>query len=87
MFIEVTEGDIRNGVARDTDSCPISLAVTRALGKGSRAYTYYAELCVYSRHDVQTLYSLPAAASRFVSRFDCGQAVEPFTFEAIKIRK
>lgn len=88
MRIEVTESDIKNGVAEDMDSCPIALAAGRAVGKAAglsgswpvRVSNQF--LGMYQGEGEPYSYLLlPNEASIFVHDFDFGRKVEPFSFE------
>lgn len=77
--IQVTAEDIAHGLAGDCEECPIALAIYHALHDapvrvGTGGVTIYHE-------DTNAMVALPVAASRFISRFDHDEVVEPFEFD------
>ena len=72
----VTEEDIKKGLRRSRCRCPIALATQRAL----KRMTVVSPLGIYTsddsyRHTGETLV--------FMSKFDQGMPVEPFTFSLV----
>lgn len=86
MLIEVTQQDIDTGRARDCLMCPIALAVMRASGKKYASVSPYNFGCSDTDPDSTRgrwkRYRMPVAARIFVSNFDRGLPVAPFSFEA-----
>lgn len=80
ITVEVTQEDIDKGVAGNPCLCPIARAVRRELD----IPTISTDVSVYSwtMDALDVFYTLPASAERFVTRFDYGDSVEPFTFTA-----
>jgi hypothetical protein len=74
LLIEVLQEDIDKGVSRAT-ACPIALAMRR---QGFES-VHVSPLRAYSG---SRCFTLPAAASEFVVKFDCQGAhrVKPFSF-------
>lgn len=77
MKIEVTEEDIKLGQKESCYMCPIARAIERTTKslwgvRGEFAFRASSpDICV----------DLPDAAQNFISLFDSGCPVEPFTFE------
>lgn len=73
--IDVTAKDIKNGIAVDGENCPIGRAVQRVGFKG---------VCVsndeFEFNFGEFAVNLPKKASKFISKFDAGTKVKPFTF-------
>lgn len=79
VTVQVTEQDVQHGLAGDCEECPIALAIYRALHDapvrvGTGGVTIY-------REGTNAMVALPGAASRFISRFDHDEVVEPFEFD------
>jgi len=75
--IDVTEEDINDGVRQNCWTCPIALAAVRSLDD----HTAYAALFLFVRRPGGTLSApLPNEAVRFMSDFDAGLPVKPFSF-------
>lgn len=75
MKIEVTQDDINRGIRSSYCECPIALALQRKLSI-SDIEVGDTSICVNKikyRHTDETL--------DFISEFDEGEYVEPFTFE------
>ena len=97
MIIEVTQEHIdkaraytriRAAYGRETDletpkgvwtsfSCPIALAVTDASGKAAQVDGSIVSFNIVDHH------KLPEEARAFVTAFDLGSTVEPFSFELV----
>jgi hypothetical protein len=74
--IEVTRADIDRGRPRFNNLCPVALAINRALpGHAWRVDGWRAE------GDGGGRFALPWRAVVFVSDYDHGKPVQPFTFE------
>lgn len=74
--IEVTQQDIDNGKRASCFYCPIALVCTRT----------FKELCLIGESYLGFIrggkkYPLPQNARQFVTDFDHGRPVKPFTFE------
>jgi len=76
MRIEVTAEDIKNGVFTDCRSCPVALALDRHTGDWWSVGTSTA-----TRIETGARFLLPPSACRWIHNFDCGDPVEPFSFE------
>jgi len=74
MKITVTQKDIKNGKPCKSFLCPIAIAVQR---KTKGIYRVMAEELVKKG----VVYPLPDIAKEFISRFDEGMPVKPFSFE------
>ena len=79
-MIHVIQDDIDSGAPRNEQFCPIACAARRSFEE-ARCYTEQSTLEVYSENRTHTSYCLPPEAIEFITRFDTGQPVEPFTFE------
>lgn len=74
MRISVTKKHIRNGEPSMPDLCPVALALGEALGE-----TVYVVGDLYRREDGPYV-ELPKKVQNFVTAFDSGVKVQPFTF-------
>lgn len=82
MRITVTQEDIEKGVRRNCVRCPIALAMTRQTGlpwfvdeRGGIVFSH--------KHpkNIQLMVDLPWQAMDFMSGFDSGLPMFPFTFD------
>ena len=79
MKVNVTAEDIARGIRVSANSCPVARALQRCTGDrlatvdGSRATVNY--------HRNFARFRLPPEVSYFVSDFDAGRPVAPFSFE------
>jgi hypothetical protein len=81
VTISVTQDDIDSGERMDPARCPVALAVTRILKDGYRAGVGLCTVGILdNRHDQVDISTLSQAVSDFISDFDAGVPVEPFTF-------
>jgi len=78
ITIDVTTEDIAMGKPTNCHACPIYLAVVRAMPHLNRFLLDVTGVSV--RYDRGRLASLPESAQDFISRFDAGQWVRPFSF-------
>lgn len=78
VLIEVTAEDIAEGVPKDDCECPVARAIKRATGlRTSVAELGISVNCYYPDSvEVRT----PDEVREFVTRFDAGSGVEPFSF-------
>ena len=72
--IQVTKEDIKNGIRNDTCSCPIALACKKAL-KTNEIDVGETKLYVQNCR-----YNIPKKVQNFISCFDTGKKVKPFSF-------
>jgi hypothetical protein len=72
--IEVTENDIKRGVAWNVDKCPVARAMRRAT-RNMACYASLSELKVGIK-----LVNTPTRCQRFMRNFDDGENVKPFSF-------
>lgn len=75
MRIYVTAEDIRDGLPRNCHACPIYRALKRAGLKVTGVTRMIVDMYRGST------YRLPKSAIEFISRFDNGKPVKPFSFE------
>lgn len=76
MKIKVIAEDIEHGLPCEEKGCPIALAVSRALGIEAGKVSISLDDVFVSGAE----FTLPAKAVAFISRFDDGKTVKPFTF-------
>lgn len=75
MRITVTQQDIDKGEQGEAKHCPIARALKRATGEQCLVAS---KICfIGDREDIP----LPENAQSFVSDFDCGFPVKPFSFD------
>jgi hypothetical protein len=81
--ISVTQHDIDHGHARSVFSCPVALAVTRALGfeHAGRVTIGRGTSCIECAPGEIRIVSLPYSVHLFTRAFDNYELVEPFEFE------
>ena len=75
MKVTVTPADISAGTLAAPQSCPVALALTRAL-PGTRVWVGPSTVVCSN-----TEYDLPPKAMGFIELFDQARPVEPFEFE------
>ena len=75
MRIEVTQADIRRGRRFSECGCPVARATRRATKWRKPVFVGDGEIAVGDQ-----AWGMPRAVSRFVSAFDEGEPVKPFTF-------
>ncbi len=83
ITIKVTKSDIKNGIKRDCDTCPIALAITRVLSPKYIIEIEPDQVNIY-KHGTILMdcgdYPLPKIAKAFILKFDRGHHVNPFSF-------
>jgi hypothetical protein len=79
MKIEVTRGDIEGGTPLSPGGCAAALAIRRATGLEAGVTRELA--VIYGGPSRVDGYYLPAAAGRFIERFDARLPIEPFAFD------
>ena len=77
LKITVRRKHIRKGDPQDDGSCPIALAL---IDKGYCSPSVGSETTFYTDGDKRYTSNLPRSARRFVSSFDAGRKVKPFSF-------
>lgn len=80
VTVRVTREDIRKGCRFGGSTCPIALAISRALSLPADVGPNNFQLChepLFGR----TNHPLPLSAQRFIDRFDAELAVKPFSFK------
>lgn len=83
MNISITQFDIDLGTRGSASSCPIALAFERMTG-----YPCIVRRgCIVFNSGGARVYILPDAANEFVSRYDTGDPVEPFSFTIFFTRR
>lgn len=82
VTVSVTAEDIVAGDKGRCTSCPLSLALARALGEKYTSVSYNAGCAfLYCPSTQFWTMTLPALCLSFVRAFDRGDAVQPFTFD------
>jgi len=85
ITVEITPDDIREGVYRSGDTCPIALAFRRRLNVPAPCVT----VCTFTLdagfrdregRPLFATFALPKKASAFIKAFDQGHPVRPFSF-------
>lgn len=89
VTVNVTANDIKYGKRSDGFSCPIHRALNRHKVVREQGEFYVNKYSV--RHLRESAYlswnwtlifsAIPSRATSFITQFDCGFPVEPFTFE------
>ena len=79
LTVNVTQDHIDKGARKAAYQCPVSLAL-REVDPGSDWCVSTLHIMRETGHDVGITES-PATVSKFVSRFDNGDPVQPFSFE------
>lgn len=79
MKISVTAEHIKKGKRQHCSLCPIALAMIDAGIEDPYVHTNVVLTGI--DYESRGYFTLSPAAKRFISRFDCGRAVEPFEFE------
>ena len=77
VAVEVTTGGIKLGVKKSVEKCPIARAL-KYLKFGKVEID--GEFADFTYKGVKYNAALPKSARNFVTRFDGGSAVKPFTF-------
>lgn len=80
MTITVTQEDIDNGTKGDCSHCPVAMAVARAFPKAFLVEVDTRGFEITLVDGLQCFTSHPSVAL-FITRFDRGFPVQPFTFE------
>lgn len=80
MKINVTQLDIDYGVQSSCRSCPIALATKRLYPDAVWVHVG-AAIHVSDGHGNHLIYKLSDDAVVWIQHFDCGDVVEPFSFE------
>lgn len=88
LKVNVTCKHIEAGIKLNVGKCPIALALIeafRALDDKNNArwisvIVDSSEVTIERDKRLDEIWALPDSASRFISRFDAGKPVKPFTF-------
>jgi hypothetical protein len=84
LSINVTQEDIERGQRHECDLCPIALALLRAI-PGANVEVVPSKVWILPAGKREPfgweLARLPDEAQSFMTKFDLGWAVEPFTFD------
>jgi hypothetical protein len=78
--IRVTKSDIRYGEPESVTSCPIALAVMRATRRARVSVDGDEVIIAKPKSRCVCAFPMPAKAGDFVSDFDGGEKVRPFSF-------
>lgn len=81
MIIYVEQHDINEGIAMNCRRCPVARAINRVLLNGITCVTSQSRTSLISESDtLLSQYLTPIEAKRFMTAFDCGHHLEPFSF-------
>lgn len=80
MRIRVTRADIKNGIPKDSLSCPIALAIRRACPRSTQV-SVYENVIIHQCGVRLPPIELPEEALAFIMLFDDQKPVRPFSFE------
>lgn len=78
MKITVTRQDIEQGIMDDAHSCPVALAVSRAMPGWSVG------VAACHVRTGNTIWLLPHRVTRWIDHFDSGDDVAPITFHLLR---
>lgn len=81
MQIEVTETDIKEGIIKDCKRCPIANAISKAISDGIVVKVRYTMVDFMTIEGRRYWRKLPELATKFISDYDLGYPVVPFTFD------
>lgn len=92
LEVDVQGDDIKRGLRRKPDSCPLSLSIRRGIkavdGEVSHVSTGRMDVEIVLQNPHQILvYNLPPEARQFVERFDFDLPVLPVKFKCDLIRE
>jgi len=79
MLIEVTQNDIDMGMRGAARKCPIARAIERITDERYKATVWVEPRLI---HAGLGYVGLPGKAMEFIERFDKGEPVAPFAFDA-----
>lgn len=79
MKISVLQSDIDMGIPQDCCSCPVAIAISRALG--GEIVAVVGQFVMAARHGSVYQKRLPEKASKWIIDFDTGNLVAPIEFE------
>jgi len=77
VTIAVTAEDIANGDPGNCSTCPVALAISRETGLDASFLDVDQEEIIIDEGQL----TCPIVVQQFISRFDNGKPVDPFTFE------
>lgn len=77
VTIEVTQEDIDNGEQKNFKSCPVAIAISRTIGQPAQVDQESVSLVLTPWDDS---IEIPGRASNFISSYDDGDPVSPFSF-------
>ena len=78
MKIEVTQEDIQKGKKGNSCACPVWHAGNRA---GLIDFEVWNRSVVFVHNGQDARCLLPESVQTFIKKFDCGQPVEPISFD------
>lgn len=84
--IDVTQDDIDDGHPRESECCPVALALNRTMPLPWKWNVGVRPARAWLREPgvpVASVLVLPPRVDRFISRFDRGETVKPFSFEIV----
>ena len=84
--IRVTDKDILTGVRQSWCECPVAMAVKRAFRTARTnkpVHVPHEVIAVGDLEETQSWFAeTPGVVQRFITRFDAGKRVKPFSFTA-----
>lgn len=80
--IDVTQEDIDTGIKEDAEACAIAKTLKR---NGYKHVTVGNDSITFYYKGIDWYATPPSIASEFISNFDEGELVKPFSFELIAI--
>jgi hypothetical protein len=86
IAVRVTDEDIKNGMRCSPCMCPVSLAITRVTGHGTRVGITRAIVNAIGTKDEYT-HRLSPETTKFIKDFDGARPVESFVAELIPLEE
>jgi hypothetical protein len=82
LHVEVTQDDIKNGIRRNSDCCPIALALRRASGgTNSERIDVNPRTISFWDGESRRICGTPPDARKFIADFDDRLMVAPLAFD------
>lgn len=81
--INVTQQHIDKGCRIQASNCPIALAIDELLKEPLQAWVCQSNIGIGAEGEERFRYqeNTPESAKEFITRFDAGEPVEPFSFD------
>lgn len=81
MKVNVTAEHIKSGKPMSSDCCPVALAINEIIGHSPVVLVGHTNISIWPLGKAERYYKTPEEVAHFISAFDKGEAVEPFSFE------